>query len=153
MSALLRKVLLILPFLIAGLGVANLAVLAGRWQAARPAAQPRTAWERWYALPLEQRLELVRQYEAVARRPDARTIWHALHEFSQLDPAHQQRLRALFQIQQDVIAEQNPARRADLLRAEPGERAFFVYEALKRSDPARLDRLAQQAEAPADATP
>ena len=62
-------------------------------------------------------------------------------------------MRELFRLQNEVIAKQNPARRADLLRAEPGERAFFVYEALQESDPARLDRLARQAEAPADGSP
>lgn len=116
-------------------------------------SDPPAASDRWQALTPAGRLECVQRYQALARRPDARTVLRQACEFSEMPSEEQDRLRAISQLLERVLDRQSPAGRRELLRLSPRARAYFVYREVVAELPAWLAQYASLHEEGADRTP
>mgnify|MGYP000195901755 CR=1 FL=1 len=131
-----------LPLVLIGLlTTANLAVLAGRAVAVGDRHESEQ-WQRWRALPTEQRWELIRRYQELLRQTDLATAWRHAQQFRELPPIRQNYLRELYEVMRETLDRQPVSRRRELLRAAPRARAFYLYQILVSEEPARLAELA-----------
>jgi hypothetical protein len=138
----MRRVALILWVGAALLAAANGLVYAqGR---PKPPSPADGVWQRWSRLDRETRLTHVRTYQTLVQAGDTAAVLRLGRKFAQYPPPRRQALRELHEALQDVLQHEGPAGRKDLLRSTPPARAFFAYQALAATDPARLARLAEQ---------
>jgi hypothetical protein len=109
---------------------------------------PRTAWQRWVAMTNLERAEWVQRHDQIAKRPDAGTLWHRARQLERMSEEGRRRRHALWVVMEETVARQPPADRRELLRANPGARAYLVYRILMQTEGERLSALREEWKAP-----